>query len=305
MGLRDIQIGPAEAQRWYILLVFSMTSSFQSNTWFTFSSVPDQVEEYYHLKEPKSGQVNSTIDLLLNWGPIWFLPAAPICAYILSYPISGLKITTKIAVILLFLGNIIRCIPCLLDELPFIDYNINNGFWHTLIFLHIGNILNAIAGPFVMGPPSKLSVIWFPEKQRNTATAISAVANTFGNCIAFLLGPLLVTKASDIPKLLYVDLALATIPTICILFYFPYAPSKVPTVAAKNALLSIPVKDQKSKEKIAASNINEDPLVSDHYLDDDEEEELSLKQHLKHFGHELWECATNYSTMMTVIVGGM
>ena len=159
-----------------------------------------------------------------------------------------------------------------------------------------------------MGPPSKLSVIWFPEKQRNTATAISAVSNTFGNCIAFLLGPLLVTKASDVPKLLYTDLALATIPTICILFYFPYSPSKVTTIAAINALLSIPVKDIKSKENIAASNINEDPLVNDKYLDDaikEDSEKVSLQQHLSHFGHELWECATNYSTIITVIVYGM
>ena len=64
----EIEIGPPELKRWYILLVFGMTSAFQSNTWFTFSSVPDQVEEYYHLPKPKSGQVNATIDLLLNWG---------------------------------------------------------------------------------------------------------------------------------------------------------------------------------------------------------------------------------------------
>ena len=70
MELPDIAIGPAEAQRWYILVIFSITSALQTNTWLTFSTVPDEVEDYYHLKKPKSGQVNATIDLLLNWGSI-------------------------------------------------------------------------------------------------------------------------------------------------------------------------------------------------------------------------------------------
>eukprot|EP01084_Bolivina_argentea_P294755 507283_1 len=283
-----------------------MTSALQSNTWFTFSSCPDEVEDYYHLKAPNSGQVNGTIDLLLNWGPIWFLIAAPFCAYILSYPIIGLKLNTKIAVILLFSGNVLRCIPSILEACSFINYSISNKFWHTLIFLHIGQILNAIAGPFVMGPPSKLSVIWFPQRQRNTATAIAAVSNTFGNCFGFLLGPLIVKTGNDIPLLLYTNLALATIPTIFILFYFPNSPSKLPTIAARSAFLSVSIREIKSKQQIIESNINEQALINDKYLNNEiNRNKFTLKQHLKNFGSEIIECILNYSTVVTVIVGGM
>ena len=107
----SLELGNAEATRWYILIFFSMVSGFQSNTWFTFSSVPNQVEEYYNLNESSSGKVNPVIDLLLNWGPICFLPTTPFAAYLLSYPFSGLKNTVRSAVTLAFFGNVIRLIP--------------------------------------------------------------------------------------------------------------------------------------------------------------------------------------------------
>eukprot|EP01084_Bolivina_argentea_P202341 345737_1 len=117
------EIGAAENKRWYILIVFSLIGNAQSNSWFTFSSVPEQVQEYYHLTKPsESGQVNPVIDLLLNWGPICFVFVTPFSAYLLSIPLKGFKYTTIIAAILAFLGALIRCIPTILDELPFINY---------------------------------------------------------------------------------------------------------------------------------------------------------------------------------------
>ena len=73
MDTFEVEIGPPESKRWYILVIFSVASAMQSNIWFTFSSCPDQVEDYYHLPKPKSGQVNGTIAILLNWGPIMFV----------------------------------------------------------------------------------------------------------------------------------------------------------------------------------------------------------------------------------------
>eukprot|EP01084_Bolivina_argentea_P017966 33496_1 len=163
--MSSLTIGPPELQRWYILIVSSLTSALQCNTWFTFSSVPSQVEQYYHLKHTSSGNVNAVIDLLLNWGPIMAFPSIPLTAYILLFPIKGLKYSVKLSISLVFFGCLIRCIPTILKSIDN-NYIINNSFWHTLIFLHIGQILNAIAGVIIMSVPSKLSVIWFPENER-------------------------------------------------------------------------------------------------------------------------------------------
>ena len=80
-------------------------------------------------------------------------------------------------------------------------WNNNNSFFECIIFLHIGKILNTIPAPLVMGPPTKLSVLWFPISQRSTATGIAAVSNTFGDCFGHLLGPAIVKTGNDFSKL--------------------------------------------------------------------------------------------------------
>ena len=49
----------------------------------------------------------------------------------------------------------------------------------------MGQIAIAAAGPFNMGAVSLLSVIWFPENERTTATAIAAVSNGAGTTVGF------------------------------------------------------------------------------------------------------------------------
>lgn len=136
-------------------------------------------QEYYHLEHPaESGQVNPTIDMLLQWGAIMYLPGiilcipsdiqsecnshfirqlmnqytisiypvAPIGAYILSYPITGLQTSVRTAVTLQIIYSLIRCLPSILDSIPFINYSISNNFWHTLVFLHSAQIIRGFAG---------------------------------------------------------------------------------------------------------------------------------------------------------------
>jgi hypothetical protein len=49
-----------------------------------------------------------------------------------------------------------------------------------LIPVHIGQTLNAAAAPFVVASVSHLSLVWFPDSERNTATAIGNVASAAG-----------------------------------------------------------------------------------------------------------------------------
>eukprot|EP01084_Bolivina_argentea_P226039 381884_1 len=63
--MTSLEVGSAERTRWYILIAFSLLSASQSNTWFTFSSVPDQVEDYYHLKKPSESGVQFVLSFFL------------------------------------------------------------------------------------------------------------------------------------------------------------------------------------------------------------------------------------------------
>ena len=67
MGKTQLEIGAPERTRWYILCMAFMVYTMQSNDWFTFSSIPNEVESYYNLSNPGHNKVNSVVDLLLNW----------------------------------------------------------------------------------------------------------------------------------------------------------------------------------------------------------------------------------------------
>lgn len=339
--IKQFEVGQPDSRRWYILIMFGFVSAFQCNTWFTFSSCPNEVEDYYHLSNAGEGKVNSVIDLLLNWGPIIFMIVTPFTAYILSYPMVGLQFSVRLAVTILFIANFCRCIPCMLasnfaHSMLGIHYEIDNDFWHTLIFLHSAQILNAIAGPLVMGPPSKLSVIWFPTNERSTATGIAALSNTCGYCFGFLMGPLMVKAGNDIPLLLYTDLALAFIPFVFIWMYFPMAPKMLPSIAAKYALLSLPVNEiqqiQASSLAITAQDESEKncnsinietteklPIVENKYfifnsvsdletddsIDIASNDKFSFYQHLKNCTLELKVLFQSKSAILLIIAGGM
>lgn len=52
----------------------------------------------------------------------------------------------------------------------------------------MGQFLNGLAGPVAMAVPPVVSVVWFPVKQRTTATAAAAFPNGIGVALSFLTG---------------------------------------------------------------------------------------------------------------------
>ena len=81
-----------------------------------------------------------------------------------------------------------------------------------LACLHSAQIVNAAVGPPVMASPSLLSAQWFPDDERNRATAVAILANNFGAAIGFVLPGLLnVRSPQAVPLLLYVEAALAVV----------------------------------------------------------------------------------------------
>ena len=65
------------------------------------------------------------------------------------------------------------------------------------LWMHLGQLLNGLAGPVAMMSGPVLSAAWFPPHFRTTSTAIVAVANGLGVAFSNLVGPALVdTKAS-------------------------------------------------------------------------------------------------------------
>lgn len=219
---------PVELQRWYILFVFSLFSFNQCLVWFTFSSVKDDKVISYYGPEHMN---DSVIALLLNWGPIIGIAMFPLQVWITQRNLAGFQHAAILGATLVFLGTVVRTIPCFCSE----SFRQSGA---SIAFLHIGQILNAAGGPLCMGTESRLSCLWFRENERATATSIAVTSNACGTTVGFLLGPALVSAASDFPKLLYVEVVLAAIPFFCCVLHYPAKPADAPSAAAAAVVLA-------------------------------------------------------------------
>src|SRR5579871_900766 len=89
--------------RFYVLFVFSFLAFNQCLMWLTFSPIARNAETYYNITE-------ATVDLLLNWGPIIFIPVLPFTSILLNRP-NGLRHCVILLAITGFLAAIFRVIP--------------------------------------------------------------------------------------------------------------------------------------------------------------------------------------------------
>jgi hypothetical protein len=207
-------------QRFYVLLVFSFLSFNQCLIWLTFSPIARSAETYYNI-------TYSTVDLLLNWGPIIFIPCLPL-AYILLNQHHGLRRCVILLAITGFIAALLRIIPIIITSPSSPNFSTI-----SLPFLHIGQILNAACGPLVMVPVSQLSCLWFAPHERTRATTVAVFTHSFGASVGFIISPFIVSSPDYVPRLLYLHLALAFIACVLALLYFPPQPPSAPSAAAE------------------------------------------------------------------------
>jgi len=67
------------------------------------------------------------------------------------------------------------------------------GLWVTclinksFIYVLAGQTICALASPFIINAPTKITSNWFAENERSFATMVGACANIFGICVGFFL----------------------------------------------------------------------------------------------------------------------
>eukprot|EP00727_Mastigamoeba_balamuthi_P005538 m51a1_g1603 hypothetical protein (512) ;mRNA; f:179899-181591 len=211
------RVYPVEWRRWYVLGLFCFISSLQSVVWFTYSSVPREVKEYY-------GVTDHQIDMLLNWGSMTALVFGLPVAWLFSS--LGLRPAVLLGAALVFACSALRSIPCLAASTP-------AARLAMLPLMNFAQTLNGVAGPIVLTPVALLSSTWFPECERATATAIGVLANGLAMPIAWLAGPMVVTSADKFPRLIYIEAAACAVPFAMALAHFPAQPVEPPSASAE------------------------------------------------------------------------
>lgn len=211
LGRRERGDHALDPARYYVLALFFVLMANQCLFWFTFSADPATFKKYY------PGLTTPTIDQLLNWGPITFVPTVPFVSWLLIQE-NGLQKCMRLNACLCFSACAVRCIPCLVSA-----HTREQHRW-LLLLLHAAQILNGIAGPVLIAAPSRLSALWFPPHQRTTVTAV-ANASFVGAAVGFFLCPAILNDNPDnVPHLLLITLGLASVPLVAVLIHCPDHP---------------------------------------------------------------------------------
>jgi hypothetical protein len=153
--------------------------------WLTFSPVASHAARYFN-----------TTETVVNWLSTAFLFAftfiTPVVIYVLHL---GPKPSIVTAAALLLVGNWIRYAGC---------HSSSGGLFGVVMF---GQILTGLAQPFVLAAPTRYSDLWFTNRGRVAATALSSLANPFGAALGQLIVPFWVNEPSDMSSMvLYVSI---------------------------------------------------------------------------------------------------
>ena len=211
--------GPSSSLKWWILGWYFYLAALQSLLWMTFSSAPDVSRAYLSTDD-------ATLDLLLDLGPIAYCLTVFGAMLLLTERHDGLRVSVILAASLLLFAALLRSVPAILSPSE-------RGGSASMACVYIGQFINAGVAPLIVASPAYLSLLWFPESQRNYVTAIANAASAAGRGVGFFLGPALVdTATNDLSRLLAVEVALAVLPFLAIVFYYPARPAKAPSRAA-------------------------------------------------------------------------
>lgn len=208
--------------RFWILITFSILAWFQCVQWNTWGPISESVDAAF------TGWGSQTVAMMANWGTITFvLSVVPMCWLMET---KGLRVGVLTCVILVAIGTVVRIIPFLTHS---------DSFFTAMC--HICAIFVGIPGTLVMAAPPMIAALWFPPKERTTATAFSQVMNQLGNAGSYL-EPLLVRSPvdgvtpadiqSDIKLLMYIYAGFAVTLMLAILAYFPSKPPTPPSITS-------------------------------------------------------------------------
>jgi MFS family permease len=148
----------------------------------TFSPVISSAADFYN-----------TTESAVNWFSTAFLLSfvaiSPVVIYVLHWGPKPSIITSSV---LTLCGNWIR-------------YGGTRTSPPSFGLTMFGQILIAFSQPFVLAAPTRYSDLWFTNRGRVAATALTSLANPFGAALGQLIIPFWVYSASDVPNaVLYV-----------------------------------------------------------------------------------------------------
>jgi MFS family permease len=164
--------------RWVVLSALMMISIMVQIQWLTHAPIARAAEVFYHGHFNPDSFFN--IDFLASsYMIIYLIVCIPASYFIDTY---GIVKGVGLGAILIAAGGVIKAI---------------SGTSFALLI--VGQILAAIAQPFVLNAATVLSAKWFPVKERGIATGFATLAQYIGILIAMLVTPALIVSSPADP----------------------------------------------------------------------------------------------------------
>ncbi|KAF4987530.1 hypothetical protein FGRMN_10322 [Fusarium graminum] len=203
-------------RRWFGLLQLTLMNIIVSWDWMTFAPVASHAAEYYDVRE-------STINWISTAFFLSFVAVFPISIAILH---RGPKLAFMTSAVLILIGNWVRYAG---------STKASGG---NIACAMAGEIIIGFAQPFILAAPTRYSDMWFTNRGRVAATALTSLANPFGAAFGQLVTPMMVKKSGDVSTMV---LYISIISTVCALpaFALPAAPPTPVGPAAETPKLSL------------------------------------------------------------------
>ncbi|KAG5982224.1 hypothetical protein E4U55_002169 [Claviceps digitariae] len=203
-------------RRWIGLITLVLMNMVVSWDWLTFAPVADLSATYYGVSKTA-----------INWVSIVFF-----LAFVAVFPLTiailhrGPKLAFMIAAVLIIVGNWIRYAG---------SASSTGGYYSAII---VGEIIIGFAQPFILAAPTRYSDMWFTNRGRVAATALTSLANPLGGALGQLINPLWAQDSTGISDMV---LYVAIISTICSFpaFFVPAAPPTPVGPAAETPKLGL------------------------------------------------------------------
>ena len=114
---------------------------------------------------------------------MYLILCAP-AAWLVSSSTLGLRQSVLLSVWLGVIATFLRACPSWLYTEEERQSNPSLGW-----YIHAGQIVNAGMAPLTQVAPSLLAQVWFPVRERGSATGIARISNAMGRGVAYFLGP--------------------------------------------------------------------------------------------------------------------
>ena len=155
--------------RWYVMAMVSLANILNNNQWAYWGPIAQSAKTVY-------GWTDNTIFILTNLGNGAAFFSTLVGCYFVDR--KGIRISIVVCYSLMALSTASKVFTT--DSYP------------ATILIGCGQVFNGFATSVTGAIPPAVSEVWFPSKERTTATAIAALAAGFGAATSFIIGPLAV-----------------------------------------------------------------------------------------------------------------